>query len=207
VLEIDASTKNLLLSLGHPERSEGSRRTFHGRHQLFAIVAFPRTTRTTSFTSKVIAARAPIGEVRWCEATSFQGEVHMSANQTVQTANHNAATTDEVMRRFNDVFQLHDPAALNELVAEDCVIENTQPAPNGSRHVGRDACVALWTGIATAPGTHFDLENVIVAGERAIILWRFWWGEGEANSVRGVNLMRVRDGLIVEAKGYVKGQG
>jgi len=129
----------------------------------------------------------------------------MSANQTVQNTNHNAATTDEVMRRFNDVFQLHDPSALNELVAEDCVIENTQPAPNGSRHVGRDACIALWTGIATAPGTHFDLENVIVTGERAIILWRFCWGEGEANSVRGVNLMRVRDGLIVEAQGYVKG--
>jgi hypothetical protein len=86
------------------------------------------------------------------------------------------------------------------------VIENTQPAPNGSRHVGRDACIALWTGIATAPGTHFDLENVIVTGERAIILWRFCWGEGEADSVRGVNLMQVRDGLIVEAKGYVKGQ-
>ena len=128
----------------------------------------------------------------------------MSANQTVEN-DHNAATTDEVMRRFNDVFQLHDPSALNELVAEDCVIENTQPAPNGSRHVGRDACVALWTGIATAPGTHFDLENVIITGERAIILWRFCWGEGEANSVRGVNLMRVREGLIIEAKGYVKG--
>ena len=130
----------------------------------------------------------------------------MSANQTLQSANHNAATTDEVMRRFNDVFQLHDPSALHELVAEDCVIENTQPAPNGSRHVGRDACIALWTGIATAPGTHFDLENVIVTGERATILWRFCWGDGEANSVRGVNLMQVRDGLIVEAKGYVKGQ-
>lgn len=130
----------------------------------------------------------------------------MSANENVQSANHNPATTDEVMRRFNDVFQLHDPSALHELVAEDCVIENTQPAPNGSRHVGRDACIALWTGIATAPGTHFDLENVIVTGERAIILWRFCWGDGEANSVRGVNLMQVRDGLIVEAKGYVKGQ-
>ncbi len=131
----------------------------------------------------------------------------MSANNNVQSNNHNAATTDEVMRRFNDVFQLHDPSALNELVAEDCVIENTQPAPNGSRHLGRDACVALWTGIAIAPGTHFELENVIVTGERAIILWRFCWGDGDANSVRGVNLMRVRDGLIVEAKGYVKGQG
>ena len=130
----------------------------------------------------------------------------MSANENVESTNHNPATTDEMMRRFNDVFQLHDPSALHELVAENCVIENTQPAPNGSRHVGRDACIALWTGIATAPGTHFDLENVIVTGDRAIILWRFCWGEGEANSVRGVNLMQVRDGHIVEAKGYVKGQ-
>ena len=60
--------------------------------------------------------------------------------------------TAALMQRFNDVFLRHDPAALAELVAEDCVIENTQPAPDGARHVGRDACVALWTGIATAPG-------------------------------------------------------
>ena len=113
--------------------------------------------------------------------------------------------TTEVMRRFNDVFQRHDPSALRELVAHDCVVENTQPAPNGSRHVGREACVALWTGIATSPGTHFDLEDVEVAGDRAIIRWRYCWGEGESNSVRGVNLMRVRGGLIVEAMGYVKG--
>lgn len=61
-------------------------------------------------------------------------------------------TTSEVIRRFNDVFQRHDPAALPELVAKNCVIENTQPAPNGSRHVGQDACVALWREIATTPG-------------------------------------------------------
>ena len=123
--------------------------------------------------------------------------------------NDNAARTvedtSELMRRFNDVFQRHDPSDLPELVAEDCVIENTQPAPNGSRHVGREACVALWREIATTPGTHFDLEDVAVAGNRAIIRWRFWWGEGEANSVRGVNLMRVREGRIVEGMGYVKG--
>jgi ketosteroid isomerase-like protein len=110
-----------------------------------------------------------------------------------------------VIRRFNKVFQRHDPSALPELVAPDCVIENTTPAPNGARLVGRDACVATWTQIATTPGTYFDLEEVFVAADRAIIRWRFWWGEGEANSVRGVNLMRVHDGLIVEAMGYVKG--
>jgi hypothetical protein len=37
------------------------------------------------------------------------------------------------------------------------------------------------------------------------ILWRFHWGPGRESSVRGVNLMRVRDGRIVEALGYVKG--
>ena len=41
--------------------------------------------------------------------------------------------------------------------------------------------------------------------DRAIILWRYRRGPGDASSVRGVNLMRVRGGRIVEALGYVKG--
>ena len=114
-------------------------------------------------------------------------------------------TTSEVIRRFNEAFQKHDPAALPELIAEDCVIENSNPAPHGSRHVGREACLELWRRIATAAGTHFDLEEVVVSGERATIRWRLRWGEDEAKSVRGVNLMRVRSGQIVEALGYVKG--
>jgi ketosteroid isomerase-like protein len=120
-------------------------------------------------------------------------------------AENTTETTVELMRRFNEVFLRHDPSALPELVAADCVIENTKPVPAGDRTVGREACVALWQEIATTPGTHFDLEDVFVAGERAIIRWRYWWGEKEAESVRGVNLMRVRDGRIIEAMGYVKG--
>ena len=125
----------------------------------------------------------------------------MNTEHIAQTTERTAA----LMKRFNDVFLSHDPSALPELIAEDCIIENTTPAPNGDRRVGRDACVATWTAIATTPGTHFDLEDVVAMGDRAIIRWRFWWGEGEANSLRGVNLMRVRDDLIVEAMGYVKG--
>jgi ketosteroid isomerase-like protein len=121
------------------------------------------------------------------------------------TMPHEPPDTAGVMRRFNAVFQLHDPAALPELVGDDCVLENTQPAPNGSRHVGRDECVALWKSIATTKGTWFDVEDVVVAGERAIIFWRLHWGEGDECSVRGVNLMRVAAGKIVEARGYVKG--
>jgi ketosteroid isomerase-like protein len=114
-------------------------------------------------------------------------------------------TTSEVIRRFNEAFQQHDPAALPDLIAADCVVENSNPAPSGSRHVGREACLALWRRIATNPGTRFDLEEVVVAGERATIRWRLRWGQDDGDSVRGVNLMRVRDGQIVEALGYVKG--
>jgi ketosteroid isomerase-like protein len=112
--------------------------------------------------------------------------------------------TLEIVNRFNDCFQRHDPTALSELAANDYVIENTVPAPDGARYEGRNACIKLWSEIATAPGTHFDLEEVWAQGDRATILWRFWFGE--TRSVRGVNLMRVRDGRIVEAGGYVKGQ-
>ena len=111
--------------------------------------------------------------------------------------------TAEIMRRFNAVFLRHDPTELKNLIAEQCVIEKIGPAPDGDRCVGREACIALWEGIATEPGTHFDLEEVFAAGDRAIIRWRYWLGEGQ--SVRGVNLMRVADSLIVEAMGYVKG--
>ncbi|MDQ0469791.1 nuclear transport factor 2 family protein [Labrys wisconsinensis] len=113
--------------------------------------------------------------------------------------------TEEIMRRFNDAFLQHDPAALAGLVAEDCVIENTTPAPDGARQVGRAACLAVWQGLAARTDASFTLEEVFVAGERATIRWRYRWGEEAGQSVRGVNLMRTRDGLIVEAMGYVKG--
>ncbi|RUU84662.1 MULTISPECIES: nuclear transport factor 2 family protein [unclassified Mesorhizobium] len=111
--------------------------------------------------------------------------------------------TAEIMRRYSDVFQRHDPSALAELVAEDCVIENTVPAPDGARYAGQAACVGLWTAIATQAGTRFDIEETFVAGDRATIRWRYFMADG--NSLRGVNLMRVADGRIVEAMGYVKG--
>jgi ketosteroid isomerase-like protein len=112
--------------------------------------------------------------------------------------------TAEIMRRFNEVFVRHDAAALADLVADDCVMEAAQPAPNGLRVEGRDACVAFWKRQAEDRVTWFEPEDVAVAGDRAVIRWRYHFGEGEQNTMRGVNLMRVRDGLIVEALGYAK---
>jgi hypothetical protein len=117
-----------------------------------------------------------------------------------------SAETEAVLHRFNQVFLSHQPDALAELVADDCVIENTQPAPDGARYEGKEACIALWTQIATTPGIHFKPESIVARGDRGEIKWRLVWGPEHMDSVRGVNLMRIRKGRIVEAQGYVKGR-
>jgi ketosteroid isomerase-like protein len=116
-----------------------------------------------------------------------------------------AITTKEVIRKFHEAFDRHDPEAMEDLVADDCVVENTNPAPNGSRLVGKAACLANWQGLASSTGTWFAREEVFVTGERVVIRWRYCWGEDDSQSIRGVNLMRVCGGRIVEAMGYVKG--
>lgn len=113
-------------------------------------------------------------------------------------------STKEVIDQFNDAFQTHDASGLEILIADDCVLENTGPAPDGATYEGKEACVAFWTGIATNKAMRFDLEGTDIIQDRAIITWRLNWGESKADSVRGVNIMRVKDGKIVEALGYVK---
>jgi hypothetical protein len=46
-----------------------------------------------------------------------------------------------VIKRFDDVFMQRDPAVLADLVADSCVMETAQPAPNGTRYEGYDACL------------------------------------------------------------------
>ncbi|MER6943758.1 nuclear transport factor 2 family protein [Nonomuraea sp. NPDC000554] len=116
-------------------------------------------------------------------------------------------TTTDVITRFNKAFVDHDPTALTDLIGDDCVMEAIQPAPDGARYEGREACLAFWQALAEDRTTQFEPEEVLVAGERATIRWRYRFGDGPADSVRGVNLMHVRDGLIVEALGYSKTAG
>jgi ketosteroid isomerase-like protein len=110
----------------------------------------------------------------------------------------------EVIKLFNDAFLDRDAAKLVDLVADDCIMESTQPAPNGTRYEGYDACVRFWQELIADPEGSFEPEDVLVSGDRATIRWRYRFGDGEENTVRGVNLMHVRDGKIVEALGYVK---
>lgn len=113
--------------------------------------------------------------------------------------------TREILERFNIAFEAHRPEALDDLIGEGCILENTAPAPDGARYEGREACLDFWKGIASSASLAFKAEEIAAMGDRGIIRWQLRWGEQEADRIRGVNIMRVRDGKIVEGLGYVKG--
>jgi ketosteroid isomerase-like protein len=113
--------------------------------------------------------------------------------------------TAETIRLFNQAFQEHKPELLADLVGEDCVMESIQPAPDGTRYEGYDVNLAFWQAMAADRVNRFEVEETFVMGDRANIRWRFHFGAG--GSVRGVSLIRVRDGRIVEALAYAKSPG
>ena len=113
--------------------------------------------------------------------------------------------TRKLMERFNSAFEAHRPDELDDLIGEGCVLENTTPAPNGARYEGREACLTFWKGVASNADLVFEPEDIWTSGDRGIIRWQLRWSEREADRVRGVNIMRVRDGKIVEGLGYMKG--
>jgi hypothetical protein len=110
------------------------------------------------------------------------------------------ADTATVITQFNEAFQKRAPDKLVDIIATDCVMEGVGPAPDGNVWTGYDECLAGWQSLVADPAMHFDVEHVDVDGDRAVIRWRLTG----ADSFRGVNLMRVRDGKIVEALGYGK---
>ena len=111
------------------------------------------------------------------------------------------------LEQFNAAFGSGDLDAALALVTEDIVFESTSPSPDGRRVEGRDAVRAVWTEVMHTPGMSFTEEESFVTGDRAVVRWRYGWGgDGEGSGhVRGVDVIRFRDGLVSEKLSYVKG--
>jgi uncharacterized protein (TIGR03086 family) len=105
--------------------------------------------------------------------------------------------------RFNAAFARCDADAVMAHMTDDCVFDTTAPAPDGRRYEGRDAVRDAWRELfAGAPTARFDTEEIVAARDRVVVRWTFHWDDGH---VRGIDLMRVRDGKVAEKLSYVKG--
>ena len=116
-------------------------------------------------------------------------------------------TTRAVVDRFNEAFNRHDADALASLLTDDSVFEDTSPAPDGQRIEGRTAVVEFWRGwFARNSDAHFDAEEIIVSGNRAVVLWVYRkMRNGQPWHLRGVDIFTVRDGKVAAKLAYVKG--
>jgi cation diffusion facilitator family transporter len=115
--------------------------------------------------------------------------------------------TADAVERFNQAFNDHDVDAVMAAMTDDCVFENTSP-PNGQRYEGQAQVRKAWEEFfAASPDAHFEGEDVIVAGDRCVVQWVYTWtnDDGSRSALRGVDVLRVRDGKVAEKFAYVKG--
>ncbi len=107
--------------------------------------------------------------------------------------------------RFNEAFGSGDVDAAMALVTDDIVFDSTSPAPDGLRLEGKEAVRAAWTDVMGTPGMTFTEEESFVSGDRGVVRWRYSWSGDTSGHVRGVDVIRFRDGLVSEKLSYVKG--
>ncbi|MDP1548225.1 MAG: nuclear transport factor 2 family protein, partial [Anaerolineales bacterium] len=107
---------------------------------------------------------------------------------------------------FNEAFNRHDVAGMMKLMSDDCVFENTAPAPDGTVYSGKDAVTRFWQGFfRESPQAQIEIEEIFGFGNRCIMRWRYHWVDeaGEKGHVRGVDIFKVEDGFISEKFSYV----
>ena len=116
--------------------------------------------------------------------------------------------TAKVIEHFNQAFVAHDGSLLMDLASEDCIMESVEPAPDGTRYEGREACLTLWQRLAEDRNGSFAPEDVAVLGDRAIIRWRYrFLSDAGEQSLRGVTVLQVREGKVMEALGLRRRSG
>ena len=108
-----------------------------------------------------------------------------------------------IVLEFNDAFNRHDVDGMMRLMSEDCVFENTAPAPDGTVYSGKESVTQFWQEFFhESPQAHIDIEEIFGMGYRCVMRWKYAWGDGH---VRGVDIFKIEEGLIREKLSYVKG--
>ena len=113
-----------------------------------------------------------------------------------------------VVTQLCEAFNRHDVSAMTVLISEDCILQDSVPAPDGALYAGRADIAGVWGDrIRESARTKIEVEDVFCSGSRCVLRWQRCWVDsaGEKKHVRGVDVIRVRNDLICEVLSYVKG--
>ena len=117
---------------------------------------------------------------------------------------------EEVLRivtHFNDMLNAHSVDGMLRFLTEDCVFENTYPAPDGARYEGLAAVRGFWDDFFLVDQDQtISIEEIFALGNRCVMRWVYRWNDsGIVGHVRGVDIYSLREGRISEKLSYVKG--
>jgi predicted SnoaL-like aldol condensation-catalyzing enzyme len=113
-----------------------------------------------------------------------------------------------VVLEFNEAFNRHNVAGMTHLMSDDCLFANTDPAPDGTVYKGKEAVTQFWQDFfRESPQAHIEIEEIFGMGFRCVMRWKYNWVEadGKPGHIRGVDIFKLKDGLICEKLSYVKG--
>lgn len=113
-----------------------------------------------------------------------------------------------IVLEFNEAFNRHDVEGMMQLMSDDCIFENTDPAPDGAVYSGKATVTQFWQDFfRESPHAKIEIEEIFGFGFRCIMRWKYNWvdGAGQKGYVRGVDVFKLKDGLICEKLSYVKG--
>jgi steroid delta-isomerase-like uncharacterized protein len=120
-----------------------------------------------------------------------------------------------IVRRFNEALNAADVNTMMSLLTEDTVFENTDPPPDGTRFEGKAQVRQFWKQFFRgSSAAHIDVEEIFAFEDRCVMRWTYQWTDPHGTAspteifgghIRGVDVYRLRDGLIAEKLSYVKG--
>ena len=113
-----------------------------------------------------------------------------------------------VVLEFNEAFNRHDVPGMMKFMTEDCIFDNTDPAPDGSLFSGKEAVTKFWQNFfRESPSAHIEIEEIFGMGLHCVMRWKYTWVDaaGHEGHVRGVDVYKMKENLISEKRSYVKG--
>ena len=115
--------------------------------------------------------------------------------------------TLDLIIRFVEAVNRRNLTSLSALLADDTVLENTGPAPDGMRYQGKTEVLAYWQSwFASNRDARFDVEDLMSAGDRCVVRWICRkTRDGKPWHLRGVDVYTIRDLKVVSRMSYVKG--
>jgi ketosteroid isomerase-like protein len=113
-----------------------------------------------------------------------------------------------VVLEFVEAYNRRDVPGMMSLVSDDCLFEDSSPAPEGTLYAGKEALTHFWQDFFRgSPQARMTVEEIFGFGYRCVMRWKCDRvdGEGRESHIRGVDLYQVKEGSMCERLIYIKG--